>query len=313
MNKVYEIVTEKIVQMLEKGVVPWIRPWKVIPPSNLISGKPYRGINVLLLFCTAYTSPFWLTFKQAAMLGGHVKKGEKSSIVVFWKQLDRARENKSGGEDDVNDANDAPKESSHIFPSPFSHMLRYYNVFNTDQCEGLVHKRLEDLAALASHPSNALDLDQLEALEKAQEMVDSMPLPPVITHGGFTAYYSPREDRITVPTLELFKSRQGYFGTLFHEIIHATGHEKRLARKSLMEASFFGDHSYSQEELVAEIGAAFLAATAGIERDGQVENSAAYIQSWLEVFKGDRKMVVKAASEAQKAADYVLGKREEEA
>jgi len=315
MSKVYEIVTEKIVRLLGKGIVPWKRPWVIKPPANLISGKPYRGINAILLSITEQTSPYWLTFRQAGSLGGHVKKGEKASLVVFWKQIDRK---KNQGEDEVRvysgDGNTQIRKSENTPPyiTPPKYVLRYYNVFNTNQCEGLVHKRLEQPV---EESVSLLQVNQDEvhkqALSRARDITDQMPMPPEISHEGQRACYKPKEDKVSMPPLELFQSEQGYLSTLFHELVHSTGHETRLSRKSLLDTSSFGDHSYSQEELVAEIGASFLTSTAGLQNESLLENHAAYIQSWLQVFKNDVKIVVKAASDAQKASDYILGKASE--
>ncbi len=305
MNKVYEIVTEKIIKLLERGVIPWQRPWKSIPPANLISGKPYRGINVILLSCTEFPSPYWLTFKQATSLGGYVRKGEKSQIVVFWKEI--AGESESDRDSTTLQTLQTLNTSRPLHtPDSPKYILRYYNLFNTDQCEGISHKRLSDLTLTFTAS------EERKGLGEAERIASSMINPPPIIHSGSKACYIPMQDKIFMPPEPLFLTKEGYYATLFHELIHSTGHESRLARKSLLKAKHFGEEEYSQEELVAEIGAAFLSAQAGIQNERLTENSSSYIQSWLNALQGDKKMVVKAASEAQKASDYILEKLEEE-
>jgi antirestriction protein ArdC len=280
-GSVYDQITERIIAMLEAGTVPWRKPWQAKAgfPRNLVSGKPYRGINVFLLHAMSYESPFWLTFKQAQQLGGTVKKGEKACPVVFWKQLE------------VED-----KESHEIEKIP---MLRFYYVFNTAQCEGL-----KDISA----PVESL----VSAPAKPDEIVAFMPKRPEIKHGLTRAYYSPTEDIVAMPHRERFENEADYFGTLFHELVHSTGHASRLNRATVTEAAGFGSNPYCREELIAEMGAAFLCGQAGIG-ESTLENSAAYIQNWLEQLQNDKKLIVQAAAQAQKAADYILGTKFEDA
>ena len=233
-----------------------------------------------------------------------MKKGEKASLVVFWKRLDGSdNPDKADGLDDPSDGNRPIRKEKHTLTpvSQIQYLLRYYNVFNSDQCEDLKHPRLEKL-----------DLEKIEIepggpLKRAMEIVEEMKDPPKIEEGGTAAFYRPSQDKVQIPAKSLFAAEESYYSTLFHELVHSTGHEKRLSRKGVMEVASFGDQTYSQEELVAEIGAAFLSATAGISNTSLTENSAAYIQSWLEALKSDNKMVVVAASQAQKAADWILG------
>ena len=272
-TKVYEIITEKIIDQLESGSVPWVKPWiGGEPPKNYISKKPYRGINPFLLACQGYASPFWLSFKQAQAAGGTVKKGEKGSMVVFWKMFEGSELDKSG----------KPK----MIP-----MLRYYTVFNTDQCEGLT----VDLPTTG---------EEFQPIDKAESIVDGMQNKPVIRHAEPRAYYRPSTDLVNMPRKELFESAEGYYSTLFHELGHSTGHKSRLERKDFAEAAF-GSETYSKEELIAEFTSAFLCGISGIEKE--IKNQAAYIQGWLKVLKSDCKMAVLAAAQAQKAADYITG------
>ena len=283
MNKVYEIFTDRIISELEKGTIPWRQPWKESGrPVNLVSRKPYQGINVILLRSTCRSSPYWLTFKQAKDLGGHVRKGEKATPVVFWKWTERTERDPETGE-----------ERKDGFP-----ILRYYSVFNADQVEGIA------VPEEAPRPFNPV--------EHAEGIISAMPSCPEIQHRGDRAYYSPRLDQVVLPPKGIFDSENGYYSVAFHELTHSTGHSSRLHRFDTEDLAPFGSTDYSKEELVAELGASFLCAEAGI--DGAViPNSAAYIQNWLGAMRNDKRMVVLAAAQAQKAADYILDREAQEA
>jgi antirestriction protein ArdC len=274
---VYEIVTERILAELEKGNVPWRRTWSggYEAPKNLKSRKAYRGINVFLLGLAGYASPWWLTFNQARDLGGSVRKGEKGSRVVFWRWIEKEKA-------------DGTKDR---FP-----FLRYYTVFNAEQCdlpEGKV-------------PAPAEPANDLEPVAAAEAIVAAMPNPPTIRNRGSQPCYRPASDEVEVPELERFESAEEYHSTLFHELGHATGHGSRLNRSEVTGTICFGSEDYSNEELVAEMTAAFLCGRAGIEA-ATIANSAAYIDHWRRKISDDPKLVVTAAARAQKAADYVLG------
>jgi antirestriction protein ArdC len=286
---VYQMVNDRIMEMLEQGTVPWRKPWNAETnmPKNLVSGKEYKGVNVWLLGCQDYSSPWWLTFKQATQdMKGHIKKGSKSSMVVFWKWLDR----KSG---EGADGADVSVSSNGKIP-----LLRYYNVFNLDQCEGI------------PEPPKQETNNIFTPIEKAQAIIDNMPLRPEILHGGNSASYSVHWDRIKMPEKHTFTSSEEYFCCAYHEMSHASGHEKRLNRKSLTEITGFGSHEYSKEELIAEMSAAFLCAYAGIEQV-TLGNSAAYIAGWFKALKNDKTMLVMASSMGQKSADYIINKQED--
>jgi antirestriction protein ArdC len=278
---VYQIVTDRIIQLLAAGTVPWHQPWKSSTqwPQNLVSRRVYRGINVFLLSAARYASPYWLTFRQAQTLGGRVKKGEHAFPVVFWKIF---RE-----EGDT----DEPRRI------PF---LRYYSVFNVAQCEGIN----APVIPVEGNPT-------FEPIARCEEVVSNMPKRPVIDHAGGRACYQPSLDTVTMPDAKLFESSEGYYATLFHELVHATGHLSRLNRKEVAEPSRFGSDPYSREELVAEMGAAFLCGHCEVE-NMTVDQSASYIQSWLERLKDDRKLVVLAAAQAQKACDFILNVKHED-
>ncbi len=284
---VYEIVTEKIVKLLEQEIVPWRRPWTSTGlPRNLVSKKPYRGVNVFLLSASKYVSPFWLTMRQANELGGHIRKGEKSTAIVFWKIEDAKRSTKDLDAEETND------KTRRRF------RLRFYRVWNLEQCE-LPQSVLDKLPKMETHQH-----DPIEAVEK---IIAGMPNPPEIVRGGSKAFYSPLTDRITLPPRELFISAEEEAATETHELIHSSGSEKRLAREGICEAAPFGSPVYSKEELVAEMGAAFLCAEAGIS-NAVLANQAAYVAGWLKKLRDDRKLLIHAAAQAQHAADYILGR-----
>jgi len=281
---VYQIVTDKIVAMLEAGVVPWRRPWTSAGlPRNLVSKKPYRGINHFLLSASMYVSPFWLTLKQANELGGSVRKGEQSTAIVFWK-VDQKQ----------NETDDADNEETQR-----RFVLRYYRVFNLEQCD-LPQARLDKLPKVETHDHAPIDAAEL--------IVANMPQRPELETAGSKAFYSSLTDRVTMPPRELFTTAEEFYATLLHELCHASGHQKRLARETITEAAPFGSATYSKEELCAEMGSAFLCAEAGIS-PVVIENQAAYVAGWLSKLRDDRKLLVYAAAQAQKAADFILGRQ----
>jgi len=283
----YAIVTEKIINLLEQGIVPWRRPWSATGvPRNLVSKKEYRGVNLFLLSTTKYVSPFWLTMKQANELDGSVRKGEHSQIVVFWK-VDQIA---NAGTETGPESDEADEKSRRRF------VLRYYRLFNLEQCQ-LPQAVLDKLPKIDTH--------QHDPIEAAERIIAGMPNPPEIERAGSKAFYSSITDRITLPPRELFISAEEEIATRLHEYSHATGSGERLNRKSITEAAPFGSPTYSFEELVAEFSAAYLCAEAGIS-PAVLENQAAYVQGWLAKLRSDKRMVVIAAAPAQKAADYIL-------
>jgi len=283
-NTVYQIVTEHILAQLEAGVAPWRQPWKGSSlPCNMITLRPYRGINALLLGMAPFTSPYYLTFKQVQELGGTVKKGSKSQIVVFWKFF-----NETEGEEEEQNSNQ-PKGRR---PA----LLRYYRVFNFEQTEGLENHLPERNAA------------EFEPIDEAAKVIENMPQRPKIAHKEQRAFYSPKKDVVNLPLPESFISPSDYYATAFHELTHSTGHKSRLNRPSVANTeklAAFGSPDYSKEELIAELGSAFVCASVGIQNT--LETSAAYLQGWLDVLREDSRMIVTAASAAQKAADFILG------
>jgi len=282
-SKVYEIVTAQIIEQLERGEIPWHKPWNSAEgmPKNLVSKKAYRGINVWLLAGRGYESPYWLSFKQCKALGGNVKAGEKSTLVVFWKFFDGPAKAEN------EDSETAPKMRS--VP-----MLRYYNVFNVEQCEGL-DKHIP-----------ATEKKTFNVLEEAEKIVAGYADKPRITHGEPRAYYRPSMDSVNMPHRTSFEKPEEYYSTLFHELTHSTGHKSRLGRFDTDEVAAFGSETYSKEELVAEMGASFLSNEVGI-LPTVLENSAAYIRSWLKRLQDDKRLIVTAAAQAQKAVDHIRG------
>ncbi len=280
MNKVYKFITDQIVEKLEQGTIPWHMPWSADGPRNLISDKPYRGINVFLLGSLGYMSPYWLTFKQAQSLGGHVNKGEKGTPVVFWKTYKKME----------TDPDTQQTEKQERF------VLRYYRVFNIEQCT----------LPAEEVPQEDPTTKEFDPIPKAESVVKAMPNAPELTHQSQRACYSPLLDVVNMPRPESFDTPENYYSTLFHELTHSTGHESRLNRKGITDPVRFGSQSYSKEELIAEMGSAFLSGHCGIE-DRILDNSAAYINGWLGRLRNDPKLVVMAAAKAQKSSDYIQG------
>lgn len=263
----YQVITDAIIAQLEKGTVPWRKPWTSESPANLISKKSYRGINVFMLSIQPYACPYWVTYKQAKSLGGHVRKGEKSTPVVFWKWFDNISEDENGEE--VNKRRP---------------MLRYYRVFNAEQCEGIPADKIPAWGQDATR--------QFNPIEEADKIVNAMPQKPIIKHEGQAACYNVLSDVVTMPPKELFHSEPEYYGTLFHELGHATGAEARLHRFNSSDPVNFGNADYSKEELIAEMSSAFLCGASQLELT--LDNSAAYIQGWLKKLKEDHRLVVLA-------------------
>ncbi len=282
----YEIITARIMEQLEHGTIPWQQPWNrnASMPCNLLSQKAYRGINVWMLASAGYSSPYWLTYRQVPEIGGYVRKGEHGSPVVFWKFLDRSEESQDGEED----TRRAP-------------IARLYTVFNAQQCE--LPERLQPLLQI----DNTIGADTPRQIDACEQIVASMPQQPKIQHGEARAYYRPSTDTVNMPEQRLFQKAEHYYSVLFHELTHSTGHASRLERTTLRDLLAFGDTNYSKEELCAEMGAAYLCGVAGIVNE-TVNNSAAYIQGWLGKLRNDKKVLIHVAAQAQKAADFILGR-----
>jgi antirestriction protein ArdC len=274
-QKIYEMIFDRIEQAVEKNnLLPWQKPWagSGIDPQNLVSKKPYRGINPFMLAVQGFACPYWLTYKQAKKLKGSVRKGEKGTPVIFWKWIDK--EDQDG--------------SIKRFP-----ILRYYTVFNAVQCDDIDYPKPE--------------LKDIPAIESCENIVAGMPNKPKVEHGQTGAFYRPSTDSIGMPDRGHFIDAEKYYSTLFHELTHSTGHDGRLGRHTKEKTNHrFGTKDYSKEELVAEMGAAFLCGKTGIENK-TIDNSAAYIKNWMKKLKNNKKWLVHAAAQAQKSTDYILG------
>jgi antirestriction protein ArdC len=276
----YQIVTDRILERLQAGVIPWKHYTNLrseeSAPRNIVSGKPYHGVNYFLLSMMGHRSPWWLTFKQAKDLGGFVRKGEHSMPITYWNFVE-AEDRETG----------KPKSI------PF---LKHFNVFNSEQVDG-IDAKIPDLPAPRETKPN----------EEAQAIVANMPNRPGITYGAFPiACYSPSEDTVKMTKAELCVSDERFNEVLLHELVHSTGHSSRLNREKEMGGwHAFGSKEYSREELVAEMGAAFLCSFCGIIQ-ATIDDSASYIDGWVKHLKGDAKLVVQAAGKAEKAAKYIL-------
>ncbi|MDO9580435.1 MAG: zincin-like metallopeptidase domain-containing protein [Bacteroidales bacterium] len=282
---VYQIVTNNILAAMENGIIPWRKPFKTSfspIPINFSTGKVYRGINVFLLnlACLQFGYPknSWLTFKQAKQMGGNVKKGQSSESILFWKSTL------------ISEKNISQEEESELINKVY--IARIYNVFNIDQCEGID----KDIEILLATPGFGSCEDVYANYPEIKPKLDL----------GLKAMYILALDQIRIPGVGDFHSTSEYYATLFHELVHSTGHTSRLNREGISEVKRSDEIRYSQEELIAEMGASFLCAFTGIENPDLTNNSAAYLQSWLQVFKQDKTMVVKAASQAQKAVDFIF-------
>ena len=283
---IYARVTNRIVSELEKGVRPWLKPWNAEHAAGRISRplrhnfQPYRGINVLVLWIEAeakgYSAPLWLTFRQAKELGGHVRKGEHGSPVVYSSSFSKTEENDEGGETE--------KEI---------HFLKSYTVFNVEQVEGLPSQ----FYAKAEQP-----LSDMQRIEQAEAFVANTNAD--VRVGGDRAYYAQGSDHIQMPPVETFRDAESHAATLLHETVRWTKATKRLDRS--FNQKRWGDSGYAMEELVAELGAAFLCADLAITPEVR-EDHADYIGHWLKVLNDDKKAIFTAAAHAQKAADYLHG------
>lgn len=288
---VYERVTERITDLLTQGTVPWRKPWNahVGPPRNGVSGRFYRGLNVFLLSAAGFDSPWWFTPKQVNDLGAHIRKGEKVSWVHFFKPWVPKAEPAS------------PPETDEVSTRRPVLIIRAYRVVNCDQCEGPGIDTFRD-----KHPVETPQGRDNDPIAACEGIVAGMPNPPAIRQGGNRAFYRPWSDVVHVPRRGAFTSSETFYSVIFHELSHSTGHPERLNRKSLTDGTPFGSPTYTREELVAEMSAAFLCAEAGIS-DPTIDNSAAYIRGWLTYLRSDPKALVIAGAQAQKASDFILG------
>ena len=282
---VYSRITAQIVEYLEKGVRPWTRPWNAEHAAGRITrplrfnGQPYSGINVLSLWMSAlsqnFAAPIWMTYRQAGEFNAHVRKGEKGSLVVYANAITRTEHDDQTGEDVEREI-------------PY---MRGYTVFNVEQIEGL--PEIYYAKAVPTH-------DPVARIDHAEKYFGS--LGATIKHGGNRAYYAQELDYVQMPPFEAFRDAESYYATLAHELTHWTKHAQRLNRDFGRKS--WGDEGYGREELVAELGSAFLCADLELHEEPCEEN-AAYIATWLEVLKKDNRAIFAAAAHAQRAADYL--------
>ncbi|WP_127754363.1 zincin-like metallopeptidase domain-containing protein [Devosia sp. 1566] len=283
----YQTVTDTIIKDLKFGIRPWMQPWETGGEGGQLNrplranGAAYQGINVLMLWASAsengFLSPTWMSFKQAQELGAHVRKGEKGTMVVYAGTLTRTEINEQTGE-----------EAERGIP-----FLKSYTVFNADQIEGLPARFLQPPVVMLDHSQRIEQVDRFVAATGAE-----------VRNGGTMAFYQPDRDMVQMPDFQAFREPEGYYATLLHELTHWTRHKSRLDRSFGRER--WGDEGYAAEELVAELGAAFLCADMQITPTVRKDH-AAYIGNWLKVLKNDKRAIFTAASYAQKAADYLTG------
>jgi antirestriction protein ArdC len=266
---VYQAVTDSIIQQLEKGAIPWVKPWRTDSSAdkNFITQKPYSGINTLILGMAGFNNPAWASYQQWQAKGAQVKKGEKATQVVFFKPMSKTKTNEAGENETSNFA-----------------ILKTYSVFNVEQT---------DLEIIPFENESA-PFNPIPAIESKIKETGA-----VIKHGGDSAFYQPANDFIQLPNAASFETKEHYYATAFHELAHWTSAKHRLDRKL---GERFGNPEYAFEELVAEISAAFLCADYKIQGDLR---HAGYIQSWLKACRDDNKAIFKAAALAQKAADFI--------
>ena len=270
---IYQTITDRMIAEMEQGIIPWKKPWMASGMAiSHTTGKAYSLLNQMLLGRAGE----YLTFKQVQAEGGWVRKGEKSKFVVFWRFIEKEDE-----------------ETGEINQVPF---LRYYNVFHVDQCEGIKAKYQRELTETANADETAEGI--ITEYTKREGVV-------IENAEGNQAYYQPALDRIVLPLMKQFKETAEYYSTAFHEMVHSTGHMKRLNR--LDAPAHFGSEDYSKEELIAEIGASALNHHCGLETPSSFRNSAAYLQNWLSVLKNDKRFIVSAAGKAEKAVQLILG------
>lgn len=275
---VYKMVTERIINQLENGIIPWKKPWVsgIDGAYNRNSKKQYSILNQLLL----KKSGEYATLKQWSQLGGKVKKGEKSEFVIFWKMQEELRKDEEGNEHTI------------LIP-----LLRYYNVFHISQIEGV--EPLEKESVFDTEPIEEADRIFYEYLNREHIKLNM--------ERSNRAFYSPLMDSITLPELFQFEKAEEFYSTAFHEAIHSTLKASRCDREEDNKNSYFGSENYSKEELIAEIGSASILNYLGIEIPDTFRNSTAYIQSWIGVLQNDKKFIVSASGKAEKAAKYILG------
>lgn len=289
----YQEVTNKMIEKIEQGVAPWRKSWSQYGLArNYATNHIYSGINMILMNMTEHPIPYFMTFHQIKEQNGKIRKGSKAEMVIYFNVYYKDEHDQTLTREAASAARQQGREVQVL------KFIKYYNVFNIADIEGIEFEI----------PQVELkDNDQINACE---QIIAEMPnCPDFVCIDADQPFYSPSRDVVNMPDIKQFHSSQAYYATCFHELAHSTGHASRLAREAIMNPQGFGSKPYSQEELVAEMAASFLCAKVNIDYDEITENSAAYLAGWLKVLKEDSTFIFKAAAEAQKAADYILGKR----
>jgi antirestriction protein ArdC len=282
----YKRITDFVIEQLGKGEVIWRKGWNEFGlPKNITTGREYKGLNSFLLnFITMhkeFKTPYFITYKQAMSAGGTIRRGQKGFTVIYWATVEnKSKKIEVDGEQEY-----------------FTYRIpKCHTVFNIDQTHGIEYPKIEK--QLRSHT---------EKIYACDKVIDTMPEKPNILHQGDKPCYDKMNDCVFIPPVEQFHSDEEYYAALFHELAHSTGHTRRLNRSELMQSDGFGKELYCKEELTAELTAAFLCAVCGIEQQ-TVNNIAAYIKGWLNILRNDKKLILKAATQAQAAADFILNK-----
>lgn len=296
----YEEITNKIIKALENNTRPWVQPWDggMLPMPKRHNNTAYQGINMLILWQEAgeggYRSPYWMTFKQAKTLGGNVRKGETGATIFYAGTISANNDNNDNNDNNRSKESRSSEKKEEQEPS-FKKFMKSYKVFNANQIEGLPEEYYK------SQIIENENLKEHHLLPKLEEFIQNTKAD--IRYGGIKAYYKPSTDHIQIPEIKLFKNSNSYYSTICHELTHWSGGKERLNRN--LGGKRFGDQGYAMEELVAELGAAFLSSSLGINPDMR-EDHAPYIASWLKVLKSDKRAIFNAASLAQTASNYLL-------
>ena len=277
---IYQKITDMIIEKLQKGTIPWAKTWRSSYPKNFVSGLEYKGINIMLLGMQDYDSNYWLTFKQVKDLGGSVKKDEKATLVCFWKPIVKISEH----------AFDESTADVHF-------LLRYYNVFNLNQVN-IPDEVIQRKNIISTNTK----------ITEAEDIIKGYKNPPEISINNMipNPRYMPRLDKIEIQSIDNFNTSDDYYASLYHELSHSTGAKHRLARRGIIDTIQFASENYSKEELISEISASYLCNISGIHKT--IDNQSSYIANWLQVLNNDNRMILIAASQAQKAVEHILNK-----
>lgn len=284
----FEEITNRVIQKLEEGVIPWKRQWGFIEPAqNHFTEHIYRGVNSLLIFCEDFSTPYFATFKQIKANGGALKKGTKATKVYYFGYL------YFDGEDKISE--------KAFFSLP---KAQQENIRKVSYLKSMSVFNMQDVTGIEVKPSTNIINPENDTNEECHAFIDQLKDRPKIEFGGDQAYYMPSLDKIQMPEISSFTNSTAFYSVLFHELTHSSGHEKRLNRDGLTKMAAFGSPVYSKEELIAELGACFFNNFFGLECADLIENSAAYCQHWIAKLKGDCSLLMKASGEASKGFNF---------